>query len=421
MSFYKFNRNDIFTNRMKTHPRSRFVINNKKIFLGNEIEILKPSGLETIKDVPQGHLSLYEMNINRDNNVQELIYPFITKQGTLDSFKTVSTEDFQGFEYGQEISGSYPLSSSISTDYYALNSDRRRLDALKNTLNYYSNISPHYSYFNQIVGTDKSTQEAKLISIPSIFFGSSMKKGTVELNFYYNGQLASTIKDKNRNGELIQTYSLSGVGQGQVAGVVLYNEGFVVLTGTWDIHPTYTDEFLQDGDNSTPPKWTLWGQDSLPDVESNTFCPDASWEISFLGTSYISTMTMMAHAEQGHLNHSNNPTFIDYEDLRTDEYQTVTQEMIDAPHSSYSQEDLGKSVFITALSPRKYVEDKELKIANIVQSPYPNTEAQFEKTTYISKIGIYDEHKNLIAIAKLATPVKKTESRSYTFKMKLDI
>ena len=39
-----------------------------------------------------------------------------------------------------------------------------------------------------------------------------------------------------------------------------------------------------------------------------------------------------------------------------------------------------------------------------------------------SKIGfsIVDENKNLIGIAKLATPVKKTEERDITFKLKLD-
>ena len=50
----------------------------------------------------------------------------------------------------------------------------------------------------------------------------------------------------------------------------------------------------------------------------------------------------------------------------------------------------------------------------------PNT-AYFEKTTYISKIGIYDENENLIAVAKPATPVKKTAERDFTFKLKLDI
>ena len=40
--------------------------------------------------------------------------------------------------------------------------------------------------------------------------------------------------------------------------------------------------------------------------------------------------------------------------------------------------------------------------------------------TFISKIAIYDDDKNLLGIAKLATPVLKKETDSYTFKLKLD-
>ena len=36
-------------------------------------------------------------------------------------------------------------------------------------------------------------------------------------------------------------------------------------------------------------------------------------------------------------------------------------------------------------------------------------------------VCIYDKDKNLIAIAKLATPVKKTAKREFTFKIKLDL
>ena len=72
-----------------------------------------------------------------------------------------------------------------------------------------------------------------LISIPSIVLRfRAIKKGTVEMNFYVSGTLIGQLKDSNRNGELIQT---EGVGTGQVAGVVLYNEGFALLTGTYDI------------------------------------------------------------------------------------------------------------------------------------------------------------------------------------------
>ena len=62
-----------------------------------------------------------------------------------------------------------------------------------------------------------------------------------------------------------------------------------------------------------------------------------------------------------------------------------------------------------------------VSIKNIVSGAYSPQSASFAKETYISKIGIYDEDRNLIAIAKMATPVKKTEDRDFTFKLKLDI
>ena len=35
--------------------------------------------------------------------------------------------------------------------------------------------------------------------------------------------------------------------------------------------------------------------------------------------------------------------------------------------------------------------------------------------------GIFDKDKNLIAVAKVANPVKKTIEQDYTFKLKLDL
>ena len=45
----------------------------------------------------------------------------------------------------------------------------------------------------------------------------------------------------------------------------------------------------------------------------------------------------------------------------------------------------------------------------------------FQKETYITKIGIYDDEKNLIAITHLSKPMRKLEDRDYIFKLKLDV
>ena len=68
-----------------------------------------------------------------------------------------------------------------------------------------------------------------------------------------------------------------------------------------------------------------------------------------------------------------------------------------------------------------YLENNEQIAKNIVSSSFVDLTGSYEKQTYISKIGLFDKNKNLIAIAKLATPIKKTSNRELTFKLKLDI
>ena len=60
-------------------------------------------------------------------------------------------------------------------------------------------------------------------------------------------------------------------------------------------------------------------------------------------------------------------------------------------------------------------------IKNIKKSTFAGHNEEFENITYISKIGIYDDDKNLIATAKLANPIRKRLNDEYTFKLKLDI
>ena len=101
----------------------------------------------------------------------------------------------------------------------------------------------------------------------------------------------------------------------------------------------------------------------------------------------------MAHARSGELNHSNNPT-----------YKTTTH----------------PSVGLFKSSSYQYLEPN-VPVKNIVHTPLTDVTPQFQKETYITKIALYDEKKNLIGIAKVAVPVRKTEDRQYTFKLKLDI
>ena len=106
---------------------------------------------------------------------------------------------------------------------------------------------------------------------------------------------------------------------------------------------------------------------------------------------------MFAHARRGVLNYSNNPTYIKYSS------------------SGSASEDL------QITSSNMYMENDQRYIINAISSSYSKAEEFFEKQTFISKIGLYDDDNNLIAIAKLANPVRKKETDEYTFKLKLDI
>jgi hypothetical protein len=314
-------------------------------------------------------------------------YPWIFKSSDKVSFKSMSSSSFALLDIGQGLTGSYPQTASISREYITssaavITGTANHLNSLQNTLNNYRTMSEYFN-FDYYTGS----AAVNLISIPSIIFGSSIKKGTVEMNFYVSGTLVGKLKDSNRNGELIQT---EGVGTGDVAGVVLYNEGFALLTGTWDIGAGFAGENYN-GAGVVTSSWANYGA-GMNDGLATSAVTASSFGLSFEGTTKTQTVTLLAHAEKGEYNHSNNPTY-----------------------KTYGQETTALS------SSMRYVEPRELTIKNVVSSSFSDTDADFHKTTYISSVAIYDEHKNLIGIAKVATPIRKDENTEYSIRMKIDI
>ena len=394
MAYKKFKSNDIFHNTLEMNPEYDFVIYDSRIYL-NSRGAISGAFVSNAGDVPTGHVSLYELNVDRPAG--EKIYPFISKQGSLSSFKTTSNTEFREFVYGDQITGSYPLSASIVREFFASTVTSRtgsnnHLNSLFNTLNYYQPLSRHYA-FSGALG-DKGTQDVNLISIPSIIFGSKIEKGTLDLKFFVSGNLVGQLQDEKRNGELVQVGPEGSTGSGSVAGVVLYKEGFVLLTGSWDLASGPYAGFAGEKYTGSPvlkPKWIYFGAGANDGLAISNVVT-SSFGLKFKGTTETQTITMLAHAQKGEYNHSNNPT-----------YKTYGQ----------GQEPMTAS--------NAYVEPNDLTIKNIVSSSYSDPYADFKKTTYISSVAIYDENKNLIGIAKLATPVKKTEDLEYTIKMKLDI
>ncbi len=390
MSVYKFKEEEIFVNSLRLYPKYEFTMYSGSIFINNQ-QPDSGSFNSASLNVPSGYISLYEINNDKLSGSNNFIYPFITKDGSLQSFATVSANQFANSIYGTQLTGTYPMSSSLYRNFYSASEDRPHVKALENTLNYYKTLSAHYEY-NSSLG-DKSTQELNLISVPSIFYGKRIKKGSVDLKFYVSGTLIGQLVDKNKNGELIQQSGTISANDGKVAGVVLYTEGFIVLTGSWDLDNTARN-FVNDSGDLKRPQWKYWGSGITG--YTNPEMTGSHTSISFQGETNIPTITMYAHAPRGELNHSNNPTFL----------------------------ESGQSLYPSGFQNQSgdlYAENRKAKIKNTVFSPYDNNEEPFQKHTYISKVAIYDENMNVLGVAKIAKPVKKTEDREFSFKLKIDI
>jgi hypothetical protein len=390
MAYYKFDEDDLFLNTVQTYPQTKFYIQSGTVYINNFPHV---AGENTTNDigVPKGFISLYEYNIDRPSN--SLIRPFLIKDGMKNAFKTTNTGSYAVLPLSSRVFSSYNMSASItrfiSVPHATLFPDptQKKLVALENTFNHYSYLSPHYQYSSPL--GDKTKQVINFIDIPSIFYGSEIKKGSVSLKFYVTGTLIGELQDFRSNGDLVQVGPYGSTGSGSVAGSILYNEGIISLTGSWSLD---SNQIRYDALDDSRWKYFGFGTNNATNIaNAGKTTLSASYSIEFSGSNQFQTMTMLAHAKYNDLNHSTNPTFI----KKTDKLSVST--------GSY-----------------QYIEQaKEIK--NIVSSSFIDKSPVFEKTTYLSKIGIYDENHNLIGIAKMATPVRKTEADQYTFKLKLDI
>jgi len=384
-----------------------------------------------------------------------LITPYVmaNSDGLGVKFKNISPEDFRSriTDYTETpeastaeadrwtlaVTGNAVMTSSIHRKFYPEddcddNKCRKHIRALRNVINSYAPLSPYFSFQRSDDNARPSledrvtyngetrdflTHPVNMISIPSIFYGSTIKRGSVNLRYYITGTLIGELRDERQNGTLVQVGPTGSVGSGSTAGVIMYNEGIVLLTGSWDLGNAnddgsgsprhkldYKNTNASFSSNAVTSSWLFFGvgaNDGTGSQNNGSTSPgaynrvSASYNFSFQGTTYVPTLTMFAHAPKGKLNYSNNVTYL--------------------THSSAAN----------FRKPRKsnirYREQTDIKIKNTVSSSVLDATASFGKQTFITKIGIYDEDERLIAIASVAKPVKKLENRDYTFKIKLDI
>lgn len=421
MPVYKFQKNDVYINTLRAYPEIKYRVYDGAASYNNTPNI-SGSFTGSIRCTDPGSINLFELNVDRGSDAASaynreigvsgvldtgMIYQFMVKDGNRLGFSSVSTTAFNAGNPGDVFIGRYPYTASITREYYSTTTARvvnpvitetadggltvstsgsvSYIRALKNTLNHYKYLSPQYAYSSSAPNRNFEDCELSLINIPTIFYGSKLKPGTVKLEFFITGTLAGTLEDKNQNGVLYQTGPAGSPGSGSTAGIALYNEGFLILTGSWNLNSLHTENY------GTSYNYAAW-VNFAADLSASIRTPQSSYMINMSGTTKTQTMTVFATAPKGELNQSSNPTFVNY-------YT-----------GSFS-----------ATSSTAYVQNQSLGIKNIVSSSYASPTASFSRTTYISKVGLYDKNMNLIAIAKPATPIKKTDNRDFTFKIELDI
>ena len=186
-----------------------------------------------------------------------------------------------------------------------------------------------------------------------------------------------------------------GNNTGSVAGVVMYNEGFILLTGSWNLGDGAPSIPIKADGTSDRPKWIYFAAGALDGVTQATAGANfvsASFDLSFKGQTDTQVMTMFTHAKRGEINYSNNPTYIKYDQTK-----------------------------IVVSSSTTYEENPNKLIANTRTSSYQGFDNDFKRQVYVSRVALYDENKNLIGIATLANPVRKKEDEDIAIKLKLDI
>jgi len=430
MHKFEFTPDDLFINRLKTYAEYNVFIYQSKMSINRGVQ---PNG--------SGGLVVYDVNANRSGT--DKVYPFVETGSLKNVFKkykyqpiikNYTGEHFNIHKYWLEASGglaenasvvannglvtsSYssesPIKrnltsrvSTISANYWNIsssalmtgqditlpNSTNLSASALQNVARKYTTLSDHF-IFNSTPArsrdlvTGSAGDNINFITIPSMYYGSTIKKGSVELNYYITGSKIATCADTNHNGTLIGT---TGSTSGSVVGLVLYDEGIIMLTSSVNIEEG-NHAIQYDGSSTTiSGSWLYYGTTLNDGTGSSNTLASASYDLNFKGTNYVNSLTMFAHAKKGHLNHSNNPT---YRDLSVDKINTTGSGL----------------TFVEGTT----------ALANVVSASYVS--ASFEKTTYISKVHIYDEDGNLIAITSMAKPIKKTLADEFTFKMKLDL
>lgn len=294
-----------------------------------------------------------------------------TKNSSLERPKNVSKQQYISASYG-DIFEYEPIDNPVKIYHFSGSSmdheDHNVIRSLKNIIN--SNNAKDSLYDYNIIYDNP----VNILAFNSLHLGSGLKKGSININIYLLGSIIDSASDFRENGILYNKND-------EKIGVILYNEGFIILTNTSSLSE---DEFYFSSSYQEFYDSPRWIHSFLNSNES------LYYDMSYSTKNEVPSNTYFVFADKNNLNHSNNTTYIE----------------------SGSYWSIYNNNF--------FVENDKIKIKNTIQSPFVNGNANFEKQTFITRIGLHDSDKNIIGIASLSNPIKKLENREFLFKLKID-
>lgn len=355
--YHPFSKNDVFSTTVWTQPSVTWWVDI--------------SGTHSTLGFPSGVLSLYggiraREDVYSGSSGPIHIYP-------LDDVDTHSIDKVI------QVAGSYPATGSIHfaictnqqspNGLFSVNENRwydEHYRPIELLYNFYHQYRPNYLL---ITGTFPML---RVFDVPSMYYDRQIATGSVVFNDYTRPTLGQGTFYDNGRGDLILSGASEPDGSPAKFGNVFYVEGLIVIYrgynldgtpwGAWSgTHFIQTSQSFQPvGDGAIPT------DAYYPNTHNSGFPLYRSIELSFSGSHPVVTKTFMCRSGQSELNASNNPT--------------------------WSVVDQG----------------------NVVRRRSDNT-------TYITAVGLYNEHRQLVAVAKIAQPIRKREKDNLDIRLRLDL
>ena len=433
----KFEKNDLFYNTIVGNPSYKIVFYDGNVTINDQIS----EGNKVSSSI-----TFLEKNLVYTSSVTEEF----TKSNIYASYDISGT-----LSYNPQIKRNYiRKTANTFNHFYTEYLTIKKISALRNIFPKYNLENPNLSiseflendgvplsgskYFldpstsNNYQYYIRPKKDINLLEIPQAFYGNKIQPGTLNLKIYVTGTLVAEASDKYKDTKIIQTYSSfnSSLFNTEI-GSVLYDEGIIILTGSNKlasvienyIQPVSSSAFNVNFSNvplSDDLRWVHFGSHKVTTTNNSfpTFTKpiaSASFEINFQGLNTLNTLTMFCTADKNDFTWSNNRTFISggqSNKLLLGQTSSITVNSV--VHTASAN-----SLFIP--SDGKYYENDKILIKNTVSSSFANHESSYAPQVFISEIALYNEEGEMIGIAKLANPLRKTKDTDYTIKLKLDI